>query len=132
MFRHTTIRTALTITIAGYTAARSVTGIVSEISEASDGQSHGIDQINASMTQMDNATQQNAALVEQAAVAAASLEDQARARAVNDERMTTCNATRHAGWRSKKECMREMRGGVRWVLEQQSGACAPFYSCAAF
>ncbi|CAE6853358.1 Methyl-accepting chemotaxis protein III [Paraburkholderia nemoris] len=61
------------------TAARNVTGIVSEISAASEGQSRGIDQINTAMTQMDNATQQNAALVEQAAAAAASLEDQARA-----------------------------------------------------
>jgi methyl-accepting chemotaxis protein len=61
------------------TAARNVTGIVSEISAASEGQSRGIDQINTAMAQMDNATQQNAALVEQAAAAAASLEDQARA-----------------------------------------------------
>ncbi|RKE38365.1 methyl-accepting chemotaxis sensory transducer with TarH sensor [Paraburkholderia sp. BL23I1N1] len=60
------------------TAARNVTGIVSEISAASEGQSRGIAQINTAMTQMDNATQQNAALVEQAAAAAASLEDQAR------------------------------------------------------
>ncbi|RDJ97572.1 methyl-accepting chemotaxis protein [Paraburkholderia lacunae] len=60
-------------------AARNVTGIVSEISVASEEQSRGIDQINHAVTQMDNATQQNAALVEQAAAAAASLEDQARA-----------------------------------------------------
>jgi methyl-accepting chemotaxis protein-1 (serine sensor receptor) len=60
-------------------AARNVTGIVSEISVASEEQSRGIDQINRAVTQMDNATQQNAALVEQAAAAAASLEDQARA-----------------------------------------------------
>ena len=60
-------------------AARQVTGIVSEISVASEEQSRGIDQINRAVTQMDNATQQNAALVEQAAAAAASLEEQARA-----------------------------------------------------
>ncbi|RKF35666.1 methyl-accepting chemotaxis protein [Paraburkholderia fungorum] len=60
-------------------AARNVTGIVSEISVASEEQSRGIDQINRAVTQMDNATQQNAALVEQAAAAAASLEEQARA-----------------------------------------------------
>ncbi|MDN7184086.1 methyl-accepting chemotaxis protein [Caballeronia sp. SEWSISQ10-4 2] len=59
-------------------AARHVTGIVSEISAASEEQSRGIDQINHAVTQMDNATQQNAALVEQAAAAAASLEEQAR------------------------------------------------------
>ncbi|CAE6839289.1 methyl-accepting chemotaxis protein [Paraburkholderia haematera] len=61
------------------TAARNVTAIVSEISVASEEQSRGIDQINRAVTQMDNATQQNAALVEQAAAAAASLEEQARA-----------------------------------------------------
>jgi methyl-accepting chemotaxis protein len=60
-------------------AARHVTGIVSEISVASEEQSRGIDQINRAVAQMDNATQQNAALVEQAAAAAASLEEQARA-----------------------------------------------------
>lgn len=60
-------------------AARNVTGIVSEISVASEEQSRGIDQLNRAVTQMDNATQQNAALVEQAAAAAASLEEQARA-----------------------------------------------------
>ncbi|USU14620.1 methyl-accepting chemotaxis protein [Paraburkholderia fungorum] len=60
-------------------AARNVTAIVSEISVASEEQSRGIDQINRAVTQMDNATQQNAALVEQAAAAAASLEEQARA-----------------------------------------------------
>jgi methyl-accepting chemotaxis protein I, serine sensor receptor len=60
-------------------AAHQVTGIVSEISVASEEQSRGIDQINRAVTQMDNATQENAALVEQAAAAAASLEEQARA-----------------------------------------------------
>lgn len=60
-------------------AARNVTAIVSEISVASEEQSRGIDQINRAVTQMDNATQQNAALVEQAAAAAAALEEQARA-----------------------------------------------------
>ncbi|MGP8437879.1 methyl-accepting chemotaxis protein [Paraburkholderia fungorum] len=60
-------------------AARNVTAIVSEISVASEEQSRSIDQINRAVTQMDNATQQNAALVEQAAAAAASLEEQARA-----------------------------------------------------
>ncbi|MEC5409170.1 methyl-accepting chemotaxis protein [Paraburkholderia sp. MPAMCS5] len=60
-------------------AAREVTRIVSEISVASEEQSRGIDQINRAVTHMDNATQQNAALVEQAAAAAASLQEQAAA-----------------------------------------------------
>jgi uncharacterized phage infection (PIP) family protein YhgE len=50
---------------------------MSEITAASQEQTAGIDQINMAITQMDQVTQQNAALVEQAAAAAASLEDQA-------------------------------------------------------
>ncbi|MFS2140465.1 methyl-accepting chemotaxis protein [Duganella sp. Dugasp56] len=51
--------------------------MMSGISEASHQQSTGIDQINLSIIQMDAVTQQNAALVEQAAAAAESLQDQA-------------------------------------------------------
>ena len=54
-----------------------VTGIMSEISHASDEQSAGIEQVNAAITEMDQATQQNAALVEQAAAAASSMQAQA-------------------------------------------------------
>lgn len=54
-----------------------VNDIMSEISAASREQSQGIDQVNQAISQMDQATQQNAALVEEAAAAAASLEDQA-------------------------------------------------------
>jgi methyl-accepting chemotaxis protein len=55
-----------------------VTQIVSEISAASTRQSSGIEEINVTVSHMDRTTQQNAALVEQAASAAASLEEQAR------------------------------------------------------
>lgn len=55
-----------------------VTGIMSEIAEASVEQSRGIEQINLAIAQMDEMTQQNAALVEQAASASASLEDHGR------------------------------------------------------
>jgi methyl-accepting chemotaxis protein len=54
-----------------------VTGIMSEIAHASAEQTLGIEQINAAITQMDDVTQQNAALVEEAAGAAAALEAQA-------------------------------------------------------
>jgi uncharacterized phage infection (PIP) family protein YhgE len=57
---------------------RRVTDIMGEISAASEEQSDGIEQVNRAVTQMDSVTQQNAALVEQAAAAAASLEDQTR------------------------------------------------------
>ncbi|VVD60785.1 Methyl-accepting chemotaxis protein I [Pandoraea pneumonica] len=60
-------------------AVQRVTDIMGEISAASDEQSGGIEQVNQAVTQMDTVTQQNAALVEQAAAAAASLEDQTSA-----------------------------------------------------
>jgi methyl-accepting chemotaxis protein len=56
----------------------SVTAIMSEISAASIEQTSGIEQVNQAITQMDDVTQQNAALVEQAAAAAESLEEQAQ------------------------------------------------------
>jgi methyl-accepting chemotaxis protein len=54
-----------------------VTGIIAEISNASQEQTSGIEQVNSAIGQMDLVTQQNAALVEQAAAAAASMQDQA-------------------------------------------------------
>ena len=58
-------------------AVRRVTDIMSEIAAASDEQSRGIQQVSQAVTEMDNVTQQNASLVEEASAAAASLEDQA-------------------------------------------------------
>ena len=54
-----------------------VTDIMGEIASASDEQSRGIEQVTQAVTQMDQVTQQNAALVEEAASAATALEDQA-------------------------------------------------------
>jgi len=59
------------------TAVKRVTDIMSEISAASLEQSQGIEQVNQAITQMDDVTQQNAALVEEAAAAAESMEEQA-------------------------------------------------------
>ena len=53
-----------------------VTGIVAEISSASNEQHQGIREIGVAIEQMDQVTQQNAALVEQAAVAATSMTEQ--------------------------------------------------------
>ncbi|CAB3753296.1 methyl-accepting chemotaxis protein [Paraburkholderia solisilvae] len=58
-------------------AVRRVTDIMGEIAAASEEQSSGIAQVGRAVTQMDEVTQQNAALVEQATAAAASLQDQA-------------------------------------------------------
>ncbi|MEI7219988.1 methyl-accepting chemotaxis protein, partial [Pectobacterium carotovorum] len=54
-----------------------VTGLISEIAQASREQSDGINQINLAVGQIDTTTQQNAALVEESAAAALSLQDQA-------------------------------------------------------
>jgi methyl-accepting chemotaxis protein len=62
-----------------------VTAIMAAISDASREQSTGIGHVNQAITEMDGVTQQNAALVEQAAAAAGSMQDQA-------EHLTRCVA----------------------------------------
>ncbi|GAB1838563.1 methyl-accepting chemotaxis protein [Achromobacter xylosoxidans] len=59
-------------------SVKRVTDIMGEISAASEEQSSGIDQVNRAVSQMDEVTQQNAALVEEAAAAAGSLQEQAQ------------------------------------------------------
>jgi uncharacterized phage infection (PIP) family protein YhgE len=92
-------------------AIRQVSDIVGEIAAASDEQSRGIEQINQAVAQMDDVTQQNAALVEEAAAAAQSLDEQATAlkstvsvfkvsdKAIRDDTINSTNvtgsATRH-------------------------------------
>jgi methyl-accepting chemotaxis protein len=56
-----------------------VTDIVAEIAAASREQSSGIEQVNKAVMQMDQSTQQNAALVEQAAAASSAIVEQAQA-----------------------------------------------------
>ncbi|SFD53346.1 methyl-accepting chemotaxis protein [Paracidovorax konjaci] len=58
-------------------SVRQVAGLIQDIATANHEQSSGIDQINVAVTHMDQATQQNAALVEEAAAAAQSLTAQA-------------------------------------------------------
>lgn len=72
------------VDVAGRTMAQivdsvqGVTDLVAEMAAASQQQSSGIEQINIAVTQMDGGTQQNAALVEEAAASAHCLLDQAR------------------------------------------------------
>jgi methyl-accepting chemotaxis protein len=58
-------------------SVKRVTGIIGEIADASAEQTTGIDQVNQAIAAMDQSTQQNAALVEQSAAAAASMREQA-------------------------------------------------------
>lgn len=60
------------------TSIKNVTDIMGEMNLASQEQTSGIEQINQAVIHMDHVTQQNAALVEEAAAAAASLEEQAQ------------------------------------------------------
>jgi cell division protein FtsN len=57
---------------------RRVTDIMGEISAASSEQSNGVNQVGEAVRHMDQATQQNAALVEEMAAAASSLKSQAQ------------------------------------------------------
>jgi hypothetical protein len=59
-------------------AVKKVSDIVAEIAAASREQSSGIEQVNKAVMQMDQMTQQNAALVEQASASSQSMADQAR------------------------------------------------------
>ena len=60
-------------------AVKKATGIVARIADASREQSQGIEQVNRAVTQMDEMTQQNAALVEQAAASSESIVEQVQA-----------------------------------------------------
>jgi len=60
-------------------SVKKVTDIVAEIAAASREQSSGIEQVNKAVMQMDQGTQQNAALVEQAAAASQAIVEQAQA-----------------------------------------------------
>ena len=60
-------------------SVKRVTDIMGEIAAASQEQATGIEQVNRAVSQMDEVTQQNAALVEEAAAAAGSMQDQAHA-----------------------------------------------------
>src|SRR5690606_15334330 len=59
------------------TSVKRVTDIIADISAASQEQSAGNEQVKQAITQMDESTQQNAALVEEATAAARSMEQQA-------------------------------------------------------
>ncbi|MET0856612.1 MAG: methyl-accepting chemotaxis protein, partial [Telluria sp.] len=58
-------------------SVRRVTDIMGEITAASQEQTSGIDQINMAISQMDQVTQQNAALVEEASAASEAMQEQA-------------------------------------------------------
>ncbi len=87
-------------------SVRQIEGIMADMAAASAEQSSGIDHINRAVAEMDRNTQQNAAMVEQAAAAADSLHEQA-------ERMRAAYGLfRLAAGRSEGRVQR-LHGGVR-------------------
>jgi methyl-accepting chemotaxis protein len=74
-------------------AIKEIADLVSEIAGASMEQSNGVDQVNKALTQMDEVTQRNAALVEENAATAKTLEQQAK---VMDERVSFFRLARGA------------------------------------
>ena len=96
---------------------RRVAGLMGEITVASQEQSAGIEQIHDAVSQMDQVTQQNAAMVEEAAGAAQSLQDQAAglARLVSVFRLGGA-APAHAGLQAQAQAPRPVavrHGAVR-------------------
>ncbi|HQT31276.1 MAG TPA: methyl-accepting chemotaxis protein [Thiobacillus sp.] len=102
------------------TSVKRVTDIMGEIAAASQEQSAGIEQVNQAITQMDDATQQNAALVEEAAAAAMSLQDQASklAEAVSVFKLD--------GRYSQRAALPVSRGRATALPNQSKGAPAKF------
>ena len=60
-------------------SVKKVTGLIGEITAASQEQASGIEQVSETLARLEKVTQQNAAMVEEASAAAASLEEQSRA-----------------------------------------------------
>ena len=91
--------------------------IMGEIASASDEQSRGISQVSQAVTEMDNTTQQNAALVEQSAAAAHSLEEQAASltRAISVFRLTENSAPEKAA--AAPVAVKRLPAPVRAVTE---------------
>ncbi|WP_035515369.1 methyl-accepting chemotaxis protein [Paraburkholderia nodosa] len=109
-------------------AVARVTDIMGEIAAASTEQSRGIEQVNLAITQMDEVTQQNAALVEEAAAASKSLEDQGRLlnQAVSFFRLDSLAAALSTGGSAAPANLSESRGrAARPALRKASAAARP-------
>jgi methyl-accepting chemotaxis protein len=114
---------------------RQVTGLVTDIASASQEQSSGIAQVTQAVSQMDGVTQQNAALVEQAAAAAESLEEQARAlmRAVGQFKLdeggrvtASFEAAREAA--NSEPVLPRSRGGALGKVKRIAPAAQPAFA----
>jgi methyl-accepting chemotaxis protein len=104
---------------------RCVTNLMGEISAASAEQSAGVSQVGEAVIQMDQVTQQNAALVEQMSAAASSLETQAQA-LVQVVSVFTLASGRQAGLEAsvRSEIERRSSRHVRNVIRPKLGTGA--------
>ena len=93
-------------------SVRRITAIMSEIAVASAEQGAGIEQINHAVTQMDDMTQQNAALVEQTAAASSSLQEQAAALVTSMSIFTLADEAALAGRQTLLHSPSQRRIGV--------------------
>ena len=112
-------------------SVRRVTDIMGEISAASHEQTAGIEQVNQAVTQMDQMTQQNAALVEESAAATGALQAQAKALA-EVVSVFKLAVHRHAG--QQPRCQPRRRRGSAppntGGAPSASGACRAQRRCA--
>ncbi|WP_140629570.1 methyl-accepting chemotaxis protein [Methylibium rhizosphaerae] len=88
-------------------SVRRVNDLMGEISSAATEQRDGIGQVNQAVNHLDEMTQQNAALVEQSAAAAAAMSEQARrlAEVVSVFNVGAASASRGAGYRGRARSM---------------------------
>ncbi|MYM21832.1 HAMP domain-containing protein [Duganella sp. FT135W] len=108
-------------------SVKKVSDIVAEITNAGREQEVGIEQINQAISEMDTVTQQNAALVEQAAAASASMQEQAE----NLSRVVSVFKLDQSGGSSQAAMARPARPPApapapRPQLTQSSGATVAF------
>jgi methyl-accepting chemotaxis protein len=97
-------------------SVQKVSDIIAEIAAASSEQSTGIDQINKAISQMDEMTQQNASLVEEAAAASESMDEQAKG-------LTKLIGFFNTGQAVATSHMAERRGDERpWKEEHKAAA----------
>jgi hypothetical protein len=107
-----------------------VTDIMGEISAASNEQAMGVAQVGEAVTQMDQATQQNAALVEEMAAAASSLKSQAQELVQAVAFFKVGGAAQHASLprtavRSSIPSAKPFKGDERRVLTSSASARKP-------
>jgi methyl-accepting chemotaxis protein len=108
---------------------KKVTDIVSEIAAASHEQSSGIEQVNKAVMQLDELTQQNAALVEEASAASQAMADQARGLNTSMQRyrvdagmQSAASSTASPGARPEAASISEQTAGAGKAVAREPGA----------